>query len=84
MLDHFRAKKDFRSKTVCILGVKIIFCPKWPTMVLRDQKQAGLPFGTLLDPFGPLWNVETPAVFPPFLVQKGTYKGTNSLLTGVT
>ena len=37
-----------------------------PKRVPNGQKHLGLPFWTLLDPFGPLWNVDKPAMFGHF------------------
>ena len=43
-------------------------CPDGPKGVpnCQQQKHLGLPFRTLLDPFGPLWNVDKPAMFGHF------------------
>ena len=40
--------------------------PDGPKRVPNGQKQLSLPFRTLLDPFGPLWNVDKPAMFGHF------------------
>ena len=39
---------------------------KWPKRVPNDQKHLGWPFWSLLEPFGPLWNVDKPAMFGHF------------------
>ena len=41
-------------------------CPDGTKKVPNCQKHLGLPFRTLLDPFGPLWNVDKPAMFGRF------------------
>ena len=40
--------------------------PDGPKRVPNGQKHLGWPFWTLLDPFGPLWNVDKPAMFGHF------------------
>ena len=41
-------------------------CPDGPKRVPNYQKHLGLAFRTLLDPFGPLWNVDKPNMFGNF------------------
>ena len=55
------------------LGQKNHFCLKWskrvqmgPKGVPNGQKHLGRPFWSLLDPFGPLWSVDKPAMFGSF------------------
>ena len=40
--------------------------PDGPMRVPNGQKHLGLPFRTVLDPFGPLWNNDKPAMFSHF------------------
>ena len=40
--------------------------PDGPKRVPNGQKHLGWPFWSLLDPFGPLWNVDKPAMFGHF------------------
>ena len=40
--------------------------PDGPKRVPNGQKQLSLPFRTLLNPFGPLWNVDKPDMFDHF------------------
>ena len=41
-------------------------CPDGPKRVPNCQKHLGLPFRTLLDPFGPHWNADKPSIFGHF------------------
>ena len=41
-------------------------CPDGPKTVPNGQKHFGWSFWSLLDPFGPLWNVDKPAMFGHF------------------
>ena len=79
LLGLFRQKSSccpIRTKsgfTEVLLSKTSFFCLKWfkrvqtgPKKVPNGQKQFGWPFQTLLDSFGPLWNVDKPAMFGPF------------------
>ena len=78
-LDHFKQKLIFCSgaalpnPTLSISGKKNHFRLKWskraqmgPKGVPNGQKHFGWPFWSLLDPFGPLWSVDRPAMFGHF------------------
>ena len=45
---------------------RLVNIPKWSKRVPNCQKHLGLPFWTFLDPIGPLWNVDKPAMFGHF------------------
>merc|ERR1711894_411135 len=47
--------------------------PDGPKRVPNGQKHLGLPFWTLLGPFGPLWNVDKPAMLGHFWSQMGHF-----------
>ena len=58
-----------------LMGQQIDFCLKWSKSVQMGtkgsqivKKHLGLPSRTLLDPFGPLWNTDKPAMFGHFFV----------------
>ena len=54
----FQTTNYFLLKPYFILmGQQIDFCLKWSKRVPNCQRHLGLPFRTLLDPFGTLWNV---------------------------
>ena len=69
----FFAQKHLRQTLLCPYGATNWFLskivqkdPDGPKRVPNCQKHLGLPFQTLLDPFGPLQNVEKPAMFGHF------------------
>ena len=75
LLGHFKQKWIFCPKWVWrrCFGAKNQFLfemaqngPDGPKRVPNGQKHLGWPFWTLLDPFGPLWNVDKPAMFGHF------------------
>ena len=56
-----------------LMGQQIDFCLKWSKSVQMGtkgsqivKKHLGLPSRTLLDPLGPLWNTDKPAMFGHF------------------
>ena len=61
-----------QTSSLSILGKKIFFSEMvqegqdGPKRVPNGQKHLGWPFWSLLDPFGPLWSVDKPAMFGPF------------------
>ncbi len=55
----FRAKNHF-------LFEMVQKGPDGPKRVPNGQKHLGWPFWSLLDPFGPLWNADRPAMFGQF------------------
>ena len=61
---------------------KIIFCLKWskrvqmgPKGVPNGQKHLDLPFRTILDLFGPLWNVDQPDMLRRIVCFIGAFFG---------
>ena len=65
ILDQKLAKHG-RPVNVPKWSKKIQKGPKWSLMVPNDQKDFGWPFWSFLDPFGPLWSVDKPAMFGHF------------------
>ena len=72
----FQTKNDFLFKSTpakpyfVLMGQQIDFCPEWSKSVQMGPKGSqhlGLIFWTFLDLFGPLWNVNKPAMFGHFL-----------------
>ena len=66
----FFAQKYLCQTLLCTFGATNWFlsemvqkCPDGPQKVPNCQKHLGLPFRTLLDPFGPLWNVDKPDMY---------------------
>ena len=68
----FQTKNDFWFKSTSakpyfvLMGQQIDFCPEWSKSVQMGPKGSqhlGLIFWTFLDLFGPLWNVNKPAMF---------------------
>ena len=55
-----------RGDTNSFLPEMVQKCPDGPKRVPNCQKHLVLPFRTLMDPFGPLWNVDKPAMFGHF------------------
>ena len=69
----FFAPKHLRQTLLCQFGARISFLsemvqkgPDGPKRVPNGQKHLGWPFWSLLDPFGPLWNADRPAMFGQF------------------
>ena len=76
LLDHFKRKMIFCPKapppnpTLSFWGNKLIFVSngtKVSTWAQKGPKLSKTSRLTLLDPFGPLWNVNKPAMFGHFL-----------------
>ena len=57
-----------RGDTNSFLPEMVQKCPDGPKRVPNCQKHLGLPFRTLLDPFGPLWNGDKPAILAIFVL----------------
>ena len=57
-LGPFQTRNDFLLKSTS--------AKPYPKRVPNCQKHLGLPFWILLDPFGPLWNVDKPAMLGHF------------------
>ena len=96
LLDHlkrfkwFFARKHLRQILLCPYGATNWFlsemvqkCPDRPKKVQNFQKHLGFPFRTLLDPFGPLWNVDKPAMLAIFVCLIGAFFGDTLYLTKV-
>ena len=82
ILGHFKQKLIFCSEAPPPhpFGAKNSFLfemaqkgPDGPKRVPNGQKHLGWPFWTLLDPFGPLWNVDKPAMLGHFWSQMGHF-----------
>ena len=61
-----KTNKNGQTWQACQHSKVVQKCPDGPKMVPNCEKHLGLPFWILLDPFGPLWNVDKPAMLGHF------------------
>ena len=82
-LGFFKPQMDKLGWAEVVQSKKLIFvynCSDGPKRVLNGRKHLGWPFWSLLDPFGPLWNVDKPAMFGPSPVMNGRLQSKKRLI----